>query len=140
MNAKALVFKRLNLTASGMITGGYLQYNADDSSGIVEYNGEVGVHFLFVSKTFPAQGTTVIDPSLLLSANVVPGKKLNFPGVEIEVVSVADKKASCKVAINNGNAIGNGLAVLDLSQKDISVDSVVVDGTVMGMSVHIELA
>lgn len=139
MTPKLLLFKRLNIKPNGIISGGFVQYNADDVTGAITYNGEVDAHFLFFSKSFPASGTTTVDPKLLQSASFTPGATLTIGGVSMTVESLSGGQAVVSVVVNDGSTSARGTAIFDVSQKDISLLSLSAKGTVMGYSVTLEV-
>jgi hypothetical protein len=132
--------KKLTIKPNGMISGGHLEYSVNDQTGVIKFTGEITVHMLFFSKTFPLNGQVQVDPHLILSAQVKPGLSYHSGPVKIDVISLHDhNKAVANVSIKNDTVDAGGGITLDLSAKDISIVSGNLSGTVQGHNVQLQL-
>lgn len=129
MKAELLNFKKLVIKPNAHINGGFLSYNADDQTGVITYQGELDA-VIGISKALPFSGTTKVDPSELLSANIKVGQTLNLPGFNLKIVSIDAAKATADVSYENGGIVAKGSAIIDLSEKTISIKSIHATGTV----------
>lgn len=65
------------------------------------------------------KGSEDIEPSVMESANCKVGTKINFGSFQVEIVSVADGKATADLSVPSLN--GKGSAIFDLSEQYVKL-------------------
>lgn len=129
---------QFNIVPKGIIQGGQAAYTYDDA-GNIDYSvvAKIKLAFLLPTITEPKQGTYPIDPSLLNSANLIPGAVISVGGCNIKVVGVTGGHADCTVAIPQIS--GAGTAVIDVSQPIAVLIGLDINAVVLGHSIEVEL-
>ena len=140
MGQTLLVNQSLNIAAIGIVEGGYFSYSYDDQ-GKVNWCVEVTAGYLFFTKTLQYHGVVQLDPKYLLSANVAAGESLKLGNLSLTVDEVDPINKQAKGTLSYQDAQGDqeaGLIMFDLSETNVKISSVNLNGKIQGQSVQIQ--
>ena len=140
MGQTLLVNQSLNIAAIGIVEGGYFSYSYDDQ-GKVNWAVQVTAGYLFFSKTLQYHGVVQIDPKYLVSANMQAGESMKFGNLTLTVDQVDAANQQATGTLSYQDAQGNqeaGQIVFDLSETNVKISSVNLNGKIQGQSVQIQ--
>lgn len=112
------------------VSGGDLEYNYDDSTGVLLFTGKLLVVVGgFIPYTIPLDGQSKINPMYLQSSNIKAAMDFPFGNVDIKISQVSGTLATADVGVSVAGKTFPGKAVIDLSQKDIRLKSLYATGS-----------
>lgn len=124
---------------SGIVKGGTAQYTLDTDKAAVEYQAEITVGFLFVTKTYKKSGTYALLPKDLLSENLrTPGRVIMIQNVRFTVLKVDTLNRSV-VAVEVLGERMSGTATFGTAKQYAELFSLNAKATVSGVNVNLAL-
>lgn len=112
------------------VSGGDLEYNYDDSTGVIVFTGKLLVVVGgFIPYPIPLDGQSKINPMYLQSTYTKPGMDFTFGNVDIKISQVSGNLATADITVDIAGKTFPGKAVIDLSQKDIRLKSLYATGS-----------
>lgn len=133
-----MITQKIAIASQGIIEGGFLQYSADDQSGLIQWQCQITAGLFLFTKDYSYSGTVKVDPSLLKSASWKVGTKVSLGQVSVEVLSIEGDQATCSISVAASDANESGQFGIDLSKPDISILGIEMKGTVQGYDVQIQ--
>lgn len=128
--------KNFKIIPSGRVTGGQANYEFDQDQGLIKYQAEISAKVGFIPMHKSASGEYSIDPELLLSVNIVEGRKIEIGECLLEVLKVRNTIAD--VSIKVGDTI-EGTGRIDTSEQYVVLVGLEVKARVMKMEFDLTL-
>lgn len=124
-----------SVVPQGLIEGGQVDFSADEKTGMIDFEETIIAGIGPFTQTDSHSGEFKLDPSLLLSENIKPGMKWTVGVVTIYIVD----KTKATVSVNSPDMQMSGEAELDLSDRYIFINGVILKGTAKGQDITLEL-
>lgn len=108
--------KVMQVKPNNRVKEGFVEYAFDSATGTLEYKVSVSVSWYFFGrKTFVNEGSVQLDP-----AQLVPGAKLQFGEVQLEVKEVDDRNYThATVRYAKGDVVEYGSVVFAVKKGDL---------------------
>lgn len=133
-----MITQKLTIQPQGILESGTVQYSADQT-GLIQWAVGVVAGILFFTQNYDYSGTVKIDPKYFDSALWSVGMKIAIGPFTMTVASIDQGVATCQVSVVDpqDQLSEAGTALVDLSQPNISVKSISLNGTIQGYDISI---
>lgn len=130
-----MIKQTFSVVPHGLIESGQVDFSADEKTGLIDFEETIVAGIGPFTTTDQHQGEFKIEPTLLLSTSIKPGMKMQVSFVEIYIKD----KTTATVSINAPDMQLSGEAELDLTGEYLFINGVVLNGSVKGQSITLEL-